>query len=75
MPQRKFDPFLERWVDESPEYPAWRTSTPTVSREDGTINHAGRAEKFILDQPGRRSGEAGSGEIAEKPRAPKIIGG
>lgn len=68
---RKFDPFTETWIDESPEYFVWRKPAPTVSREDGVVNVAGRAEKIILDQPGRRS-EPGCAEEVEKPRTPII---
>lgn len=46
---------------------------PAAEPERGTINHAGRAEKFILDMPGRRY-EPGCAEEVEKDRPPKIRG-
>jgi hypothetical protein len=68
----KFDPFTERWIDESPEYPVWQRPNPSGSREDGTINHEARAERFVLDAPGRRS-EPGAA-AAEDRGHPKIRG-
>jgi hypothetical protein len=65
---RKFDPFSGSWIESDPEYSIWETkqnSNPPLDR--GTMNNEARAEKFILDPPGRRS-EPGCGEEAEKPR-------
>jgi hypothetical protein len=72
---RKFDPFTERWIEESPEYPIWQrpNSAPQIDRRDQVINHAARTQKIILDQPGRRY-EPGAGEAAEKPRHRVIKG-
>jgi hypothetical protein len=74
---RKFDPFSGTYIESTPEFPIWETkqnSNPPLDR--GTINHAARAEKIILDQPGRRSGEPGSGAEVEKAKdLPPIIRG
>ena len=59
---QKFDPFTQRWIDDSPEYPIWqRQNSNPVSREDGTINHEARAERFVLDTPGRRFEDGAAG--------------
>jgi hypothetical protein len=50
----KFDPFLG-WFEADPEYPVCQQRTPNPNPappDDGTINHEGRAENFILDMPG-----------------------
>ena len=71
----KFDPFTQRWIEESPEYPVWQrpNSAPPIDRRDQVINHEARSDKFILDQPGRRY-EPGCAEEVEKDRPPIIRG-
>jgi len=71
---RKFDPFTMQWIETDPDYIVWQpNSNHPAPPERGTINHEGRADRFILDMPSRRS-EPGCGGEAEKPR-PTIIRG
>lgn len=76
MSRDTWDPVTGKFITPDPEFPCWQQRTPNPNPappERGTINHEGRAEKFILDTPGRRS-EPGCGEEAEKPRPPIIKG-
>jgi hypothetical protein len=72
---RKFDPFTMEWIESAPEFPIWETkpNSNPAPPDDGTINHKARAERFVLDAPGRRS-EPGCAEEVEKDRPPIIRG-
>jgi hypothetical protein len=75
MSRDNYDPVTGKLITPDPEFPIWerRSNSNPAPPERGTINHEGRAEKFILDMPGRRS-EPGCGEEAEKNRPPIIRG-
>lgn len=74
MSRENFDPVTGQYITADPEFPIWqqRKSNP-VPLDRGTINNEARSEKFILDQPGRRS-EPGCAEEVEKDRHPIIRG-
>lgn len=55
MSRDSFDPVTGKFIDQDVEFHIWREgSNHPAPPSDGTVNVAGRAEKYILDQPGRR---------------------
>ena len=76
MSRDNWDPVTGKYIEPDVPMPAYQRAYQPNSKpappERGVVNHEGRAEKFILDSPGRRS-EPGAA-AAEDRGAPKIKG-